>query len=73
MVSRNREVLTLPSSATAIRMCPPGNKRSRGMLTSADLDSPMWLSLPDLEWRIAPWWAGSPAGPPALAANAAHR
>lgn len=57
---------------TAIRMCPPGNKRSRGMLTSADLDSPLWLSLPDLEWRIAPWWASSPAGFPALAASPAR-
>jgi hypothetical protein len=68
-----RSAGTLPGAGVwhtgqAIRLQPPGNKHSRGLLTLADLGSPLQLPLPDLEWRVSPWWADLPAQTPVLAA-----
>ncbi len=49
----------------AIRLQPPGSKHSRGLVSSADLNSPLRLPLPDLEWRISAWWADLPGETPA--------
>jgi hypothetical protein len=49
----------------AIRIRPVGNKHSWGVISSVTLDSPLHLPLPDLEWRVSPWWRDTQAGAPA--------